>query len=201
MSGRSGRPAGTGGRRRPPVLATAGLLVVAGVALTGCTGGSSGHRSSAAPTLGSTPAAATLGSTPAAATRWWSNSAAKAGSAIDLADPLAAADRLHTSQTDYCTMLRDTVSAGRSILPGVTADDPALVAATRAFVAELQRVAPQPLAASWKVLGTAIVSLVESGGDVTKVGAVDTQAVRRASTTIAQDARSSCHVEVRAARP
>jgi hypothetical protein len=192
MSGRSGRPAGTGGRRRPPVLATAGLLVVAGVALTGCTGGSSGHRSSAAPTLGSTPAAAT---------RWWSNSAAKAGSAIDLADPLAAADRLHTSQTDYCTMLRDTVSAGRSILPGVTADDPALVAATRAFVAELQRVAPQPLAASWKVLGTAIVSLVESGGDVTKVGAVDTQAVRRASTTIAQDARSSCHVEVRAARP
>jgi hypothetical protein len=192
MSGRSGRPVGTGGRRRPPLVATAGLLVLAGVALTGCTGGSSGHRSSAA---------ATLGSTPAAATRWWSNSAVKVGSAIDLAHPLAAADRLHTSQTDYCTMLRDTVSAGRSILPGVTADDPALVGATRAFVAELQRVAPQPLAASWKVLGTAIVSLVESGGDVTKVGAVDTQAVRRASTTIAEDARSSCHVDVRAARP
>ncbi len=168
------------------------LLAAATMALSGCTGRSATHK--AAGTHSPSGAVA------AEATRWWSNSAVKVGSSIDPSRPQAAVARLHPSRTDYCTMLRETVSAGRSVLPGVGAADPSLLVATKAFVAELQRVAPAPVAPSWQVLGDVVVKLVASGGDIRNVR-VDAAAVQRAGTTVAAHAKSTCHVNVSAARP
>jgi hypothetical protein len=133
------------------------------------------------------------------ATRWWSNSADSSGSKIDMAHPAAAAGKLHPSETEYCAMLEQTVAAQKSILPGVTAKDPALLASAEAFVAEIQAVAPSSVAASWKVLGTAVTAIVSSGGDLTKVKDLDAAAVQKASTAIAADAKSSCGVNLSSA--
>jgi hypothetical protein len=130
------------------------------------------------------------------ATRWWSNSAAPAGSTIDTHDPEAAVGRLHASPTDYCGMLRQTLAAGHSILPNVTANDPALLTSTKAFMAELEAVAPPTVARSWKVLGPAVIALVESGGDLTKVKGIDAAAVGTAARKVAADARRSCGVDL-----
>jgi hypothetical protein len=56
-------------------------------------------------------------------------------------------------------------TGGRSIFPSVTANDPALLTSTRAFSAELEAVAPSSVAGPWQVLGSAVINLVESGGD------------------------------------
>jgi hypothetical protein len=108
----------------------------------------------------------------------------------------AAAVRWWTPRAGYCELLRETVRAGRSILLGVGADDPALLDSTRAFVGELERTAPAPVAGSWRVLGPAVVDLVGSRGDLTKVAKLDRTAVQRAATAIAAHAKSSCHVDV-----
>jgi hypothetical protein len=130
------------------------------------------------------------------AVRWWSNSASRAGSLIDPHDPEAAAAHLSASPADYCGMLRQTIAAGRSILPNVTANDPALLTSTKAFIAELEAVAPSGVAGSWKVLGSAVLTFVESGGDSTKVKGVDAAAVRKAESTVAADAKHSCGVDL-----
>lgn len=132
------------------------------------------------------------------ATRWWSNSAGTTGTEIDANRPQALAGKLRPSASDYCSMLKQTVAAGKSILPGVTAQDPALLASTKAFVAEIQAVAPAAVAASWKVLGDVVVAFVESGGDPTKVKGTDTKAVQSAVGTIAADAKGTCHVNLAA---
>jgi hypothetical protein len=130
------------------------------------------------------------------ATRWWSNSASPAGTVIDVNRPEAAAANLHESKADYCGMLRQTVAAGRSILAGVTANDPALVISTKAFVAEIEASAPSSIAGSWQVLGPAVLTLVESGGDTTKVKGIDAAAVSKAAGTVAADAKHSCGVDL-----
>jgi hypothetical protein len=130
------------------------------------------------------------------ATRWWSNSANKVGSLLDTKNPEAGAAGLSVSPTDYCGMLRQTVAAGKSILPGVTANDPALLTSTRAFLAELEAVAPPSVAGSWQVLGHAVITFVESGGDSTAVKKVDAAAVRKAAHTVVADAKRSCGVDL-----
>jgi hypothetical protein len=130
------------------------------------------------------------------ATRWWSNSASQAGSTIDPKNPEGAAGRLQTSPTDYCGMIRQTLAAGHSILPNVTANDPALLTSTQAFLAELEAVAPSAVAGSWKVLGPAVLTIVHSGGDWTKVKGVDAAAVRKAASTVAAHAKHSCGVDL-----
>src|SRR5207237_72463 len=86
---------------------------------------------------------------------------------------------------------RQTLAAGHTILPNVTANDPALLTSTKAFVAELEAVAPSDLAGSWKVLGSAVLTFVQSGGDSTKVQGIDAAAVRTAASTVAADAMVS----------
>ena len=130
------------------------------------------------------------------ATRWWSNSAHQVGSVLDTKHPEAGTAGLTVSPTDYCGMLRQTVAAGRSILPGVTANDPALLTSTRAFLAELEAVAPPSVAGPWQVLGHAVITFVESGGDSTAVKTVDAAAVRKAAGTVAADAKHSCGVDL-----
>jgi hypothetical protein len=142
------------------------------------------------PALHSSPASGVL------ATRWWSNSGTESGTKIDAAKPDAIAARLHESQSDYCGMLKQTVAAKKSILPGVTATDPALLTATKAFVAELEAVAPASVSGPWKVLGTAVLAVVESGGDTAKVKGIDATAVQRAATEVAADAKRNCGVDL-----
>jgi hypothetical protein len=165
-----------------------GALVALAPGLAACSGGSSGT---------SAPAAGAASGPPAA--RWWSNSAAKSGTVIDAADPTGVAAQLHPSPTDYCGMLRETLAAGKSILPGVTARDAARLTSTEAFVAEIQRVAPTSVAAAWHTLGDALVAVVASGGDIAKVHGVDPHAVQRAAATVSADARTGCHVDLAAA--
>jgi hypothetical protein len=176
-------------------ITAAAVALAAAALVTGCTGGGSGDGASAG--IRTTD----LGAAGPTATRWWSNSAVSAGSVIDVQHPQAAAAKLHESQQDYCGMLRDTVRADKSIMPGVGATDPTLVASTKAFVSELERVAPSPVARSWQVLGDVVLKLVASGGDLSKVKGVDQAAVQRAGTAVAAHAKSTCHVNVSAVRP
>lgn len=130
------------------------------------------------------------------ATRWWSNSATTAGTTIDPKNPEAVAGQLDASKADYCGMLRQTAAAGRSILPNVTANDPALLISTKAFVAELEAVAPSSVAGSWKVLGPAVITIVESGGGSAAVKKIDAAAVQQAARTVSADAKRSCGVDL-----
>jgi hypothetical protein len=155
-----------------------------------CTGGNTGHGTPSYTAAGQSFSSALV------ATRWWSNSANALGSKLDSAHPEAGAAGLNPSQADYCGMLRQTVAAGKSILPGVTANDPALLTSTQAFLAELEAVAPAPVAGSWQVLGPAVTTFVESGGDSATVKKVDAAAVRKAAGTVAADAKRSCGVDL-----
>jgi hypothetical protein len=155
-------------------LGTACVVLALAPAAAACGGGGGGP---AAPS-GQQPRLVTVtdGSSTSAQTRaaahWWSTGA------------------------DYCTILRQTLRAGRSILPGVTAKDPALLASTKAFLADLEAAAPAAVAGPWHVLGHAVITLVASGGDPTKVKGVDAAAVRRAASTVAAQARHSCGVDL-----
>jgi hypothetical protein len=156
-----------------------------------CTGGGAADGGDAASATSAASASSHL-----VATRWWSNSASKVGSLIDSTHPNQVATSLHTSPRDYCGMLRQTLAAGHTILPDVTANDPALLTSTKAFVAELEAVAPSNLTGPWKVLGSAMLTFVESGGDTTKVQGIDAAAVRSAASTVAADAKRGCGVDL-----
>jgi hypothetical protein len=173
------------------VAACSAIALVPGVAA--CTGGGSAQPQAAGLSV-QTVAPSTAATIPAM--RWWSNGAAVAGSSIDKRDPAALAARLHSSQEQYCSMLRQTVRAGRTILPNVTAKDPALLTSTTAFLAELEAVAPARVAGPWRVVGSAVITLVASGGDASKVHGVDAAAVRKAVSTVAADAKHSCGVDL-----
>lgn len=189
---RPGWPLGVPGRRRAATLCA--LLAVAPLAAA-CSGGGGGASKPAA----TSPPSSSSG---LVATRWWSNTEVEAGSTIDPGAPDAAVSKLHVSRTDYCTMLRQTLAAGKSILPGVTAADPALLISSKAFVGEIQKVAPSAIASSWRVLGTAVIALVESRGDTTKATKeIDAAAVQKAGSTVASDAKHSCGVDLSAAKP
>lgn len=154
-------------------------------------GGCSGASDPSSPESGT----ASGSSKGVAATRWWSDGVHSAGSTIDTHDPTAASAGLHPSRAHYCAVLRDTVQAGRSILPGVGADDPALLASTEAFVATLEHLAPARLASSWRTLGGALITFVRSQG--TTLGAdASVASVQRAATAIAADAKTRCHLDI-----
>lgn len=160
---------------------------LAAVALTATLSGCSGSHH---------PAPQTSPAGQLVATRWWSNSVAVVHSVIDPAHPTVLAARLHPSRTDYCGMLGQTVSAGKSILPGVTATDPVLATVTEAFVAELQAVAPAAVHSAWQTLGSVIVKVARSQGDLSSVSGVDNKAVSAAVATVAADAKTVCHVDL-----
>jgi hypothetical protein len=172
------------------VAAVCAAMSVAPLAAA-CTGGSGAPGSGPSISVGNQSFSSAL-----VATRWWSNSGNAAGSVLDTKHPETGAAGLSTSPTDYCGMLRQTVAAGKSILPGVTANDPALLTSTRAFFAELEAVAPSSVAGPWRVLGAAVITFVESGGDSTAVKKVDAVAVRKAASTVAADAKRSCGVDL-----
>ena len=130
------------------------------------------------------------------ATRWWSNAAVTAGSKINPDHPDAAAKDLHPSQADYCAMLKQTVAAGKSILPDITATDPALLTSAKAFIAEIQAVAPAGITGQWQLVGPAVLSLVKSGGDTGKLPAVDLGALTKAASAIAADSLATCGVDL-----
>lgn len=169
---------------RTRALTAVCVLAAVSPTVAGCSGGGS-------PAPKSTSAVGAI--TPV---RWWSNGQVDAGSTIALSGPDKAASKLLPSRSDYCSMLKQTVAAGRSILPGVTASDPALLASTKAFVDELQHVAPAAVAPSWRVLGSALVALVGSGGNPVGVQGIDAAAVQRAGSLVAADAKHSCGVDL-----
>lgn len=181
-------------------LPVACLVLAAATTLAACSGSGSGSGSTSGPTT--TAARASTGTSAAptpqstVATRWWSNSAATDGSTINPADPTAAAAHLKPNRDQYCAMLKQTVSAGKSILPGASASDPRLIASTEAFVAELQAVAPSQVAAQWKTLGDVLVEFVKSGG--TSAGSSSGAALTTAAAAISTDAKSRCHVDISA---
>jgi hypothetical protein len=128
------------------------------------------------------------------ATRWWSDAAGPVGSTVEVAHPAAAAARLRPARPDYCRMLAQTVAAGRALLPA--AGDRGQLAVTEAFVAEISAVAPAAVAASWQVLGAAVLAIVRSGGQLATVSGVDATAVRRAEAAISADAQRGCHLDL-----
>jgi hypothetical protein len=169
---------------RSTTVALLAATVVAAPILAGCSGGGSAAAPKASTTSGPV------------ATRWWSTSVAPAGSTIDSKSPANVASRLHSSQTEYCGMLRQTLAAGHSILPNVTAADPALLTSSRAFVAELEAVAPSQVAGPVKVVGDAVLALVGSGGDPARVKGIDAAAVSKAASMVAANAKRSCGVDL-----
>ena len=162
-------------------LAAAVLALAAGLSLTACSGGHASPSASAS-------------DSGVAATRWWGDGAQGVGSTIDPKDPTAAAKNLHPSRQTYCEILKQTVSAGHSILPGASANSPALLASTEAFVAELQGVAPAAVSQAWKLLGATVLSLVETGGKNAAAG--DVAQLSTAVTTVANDAKTQCGVSL-----
>jgi hypothetical protein len=160
------------------------------VALAACGGGSGAKP---APNTSTRSVAGAL-----VATRWWSNSAATTGSRINPDQPGAVAAKLHPSQSEYCQMLSQTLAAGKSILPGATASDPALLTSTEAFVAEVQRVAPASVHSQWQVVGDAIVGFVKSTGSSVGKSAVSTTTLTSDVAAISADAKQNCHLDLTA---
>jgi hypothetical protein len=149
-------------------LRAALTALAAGLALAGCSSSSppSAPVSSPVPPVGATQSAE--GRT---AVHWW-------------------------SATDYCGILRDTLRAGHSILPGAKAGDPALLTATKGFVASITAAAPSAIRGQWQVLGPAVIQLVESGGMASQMSGVNTRLVAQAGAAIAADAKTRCHLDI-----
>jgi len=162
-------------------LIASALVLLSAASLTACSGGhhASPHASGAA-----------------AVTRWWNDGGQAVGSTIDPSNPTAAAKALHPSRQVYCDMLRQTIKAGHSILPGVSASSPALLTSTEAFLAELQSVAPPEVSGSWRVLGATVVELVKSGGK--SAASLNAAQISSAAATVSNDAKSRCGVSLAA---
>jgi hypothetical protein len=152
--------------------------------------------SAAACTSSKHPAPAGASSSSTAATRWWSNSAVAVGSTIDASNPMSAARTLHPSQTDYCGMLKQTLQAGKSILPSGMASDPKLLTSSEAFVAEIQALAPPAVSGSWQVLGPVIVQLVKGGGALPTGSSAGTAQNLQAATAINADSKKNCGLDL-----
>jgi hypothetical protein len=102
------------------------------------------------------------------------------------------------SGTSYCGILRQTIRAGHSVLAGTNAGDPALLTATKSFVADLTAAAPDPVRSHWLVLGPALTELVGSGDKPAAISGVDSRQVSAAAASIAADAKVRCHVDLSA---
>lgn len=167
------------------------VAIPAATLLTACSG-STHSPSTGSAGSGSRPAGTVVG-----ATRWWSDAAGTEGSVVDPARAASADKALTPSRDAYCTMLRQTVAAGKSVLPGATASDPALATTTEAFVTELLAVAPPGVSGAWQVLGPVLVSVVKSGGALAQLRTqVNATAVSAAVKTVASDAQASCHLQL-----
>lgn len=166
---------------------TGGAIGVAGVAAVLIFAFTAGGAAPVSSTTGAggAPAVAEV------ATRWWSNPAAAKGSHIDESNPGSAANLLVPSEDVYCTMLKQTLAAGRSILPQAKAGDKALIASTRAFVAEIQGVAPAAVAGEWKTLTPTLLALV-SGGRLPANTSAEAKANIAAANAIGADAKANC---------
>lgn len=146
---------------------------------------------------GSTPPLTAAGTSPAASTgRWWSNTAVKAGSPVDQADPGAAAAGLRSSTKDYCGMLTETMRSGRSVLTGPGAG--ASLSTLKAFVAEIEKVAPSAVSGAWQVLGPALVGFAESQGSSLGPHTADASRLAAAAQQISSHASSVCKVDLAA---
>lgn len=169
--------------------AACGAVAVA-VSLGACTSGGphADAGTSSAPLLTDSSSASTHGP----AVRWWSNGVASAGSTIDPKNPAEDATKLSPSRAQYCQMLSETLKFGKSVLSGVTANDPALAESAIAFVTELQSVAPSEVAEAWRALSPALLTLVRSKGSAPTVSKADAQATLSATKTIATDAKKNC---------
>jgi hypothetical protein len=120
------------------------------------------------------------------------------GSAIDPAHPTSAAGALHPSQSDYCGMLKQTLQAGKSILPSGSGADPKLLTGSEAFVAELEAVAPSSVSAAWHVLGPVIIGLVKAGGTLPTASSADTAKNQQAVEAISADSKKNCKLDLSA---
>jgi len=175
----------------------AALAATLAVTLAACSGGSSSPAGSpsapAAIPSGTAPGTYTFGApaSTAPATRWWSDDAATKGSTIDPSRPDAAAAQLHPSQPQYCAVLRQTVQANKSLLAAGSATDPTLRTEGKAFVAEIQRLAPESVAGDWKVLGAALTQFLDSNGK--SLGA-STATVTQSAKAVIADAKTNCDV-------
>jgi hypothetical protein len=171
-------------------LCAAAVLAIA-VAGTGCSK-SSHHdaaQSSAVASSASKPAAGT-------ATRWWSNSAVKVGSAIDPANPGAAAAKLHESQADYCGMLGQTVKAGKNLISTAQTADTGLRLGIQAFVPEITKVAPSGVAGQWRTLGPVVLAAAQAGALPSSGAGSGTVAALEAVGVIAADAKTRCGLDL-----
>ncbi|MDP9118191.1 MAG: hypothetical protein M3O28_13205 [Actinomycetota bacterium] len=167
--------------------AVVGCAVVAMLLVAGCS--SSKHPTAAASSATGNP---TNSVSSAVATRWWSNAAVAVGSVIDPVDPTSAAAKLAPSRSDYCGMLKQTLAAGKSILPSGSATDPKLVVSSAAFIVEIERVTPSAVSGPWQVLGPVILTLVKSGTTVPSNATVDSAGNIQAAQAIADDAKANC---------
>jgi hypothetical protein len=163
--------------------AAAVVLLAVVLALTLPGGGASQASSTSAPQ--------SAGAVQQVATRWWSDAAAAQGSRIDESNPGAAANVLVPSQDAYCGMLKQTLAAGRSILPQAKAGDKALVASTKAFLAEIQSVAPPSVVDDWKTLAPTLLALV-SGHELPANTSDQAKANAAAAKALAADAKTNC---------
>jgi hypothetical protein len=192
---RSASVAPTSGANRPlrALIGVTAACLAGTVALTGCSG-SSGDKPGAKGTDRGSPSP----SSTFEATRWWSNAAGAPGSLIDPSDPNAGNGKLSPSKDAYCGMLEQTLAAGKSILPGVAAADPALLTATKAFIGELQKVAPADVQGAWQTLGAAVIAIAESGGDAGKLAKLDAKGVGEAANQVAASAKKDCGLDLSA---
>jgi len=172
--------------------ALASVLVIAG-----CDSGGGTHAATATTPSSSAPSAAVAGKS-FSAVRWWSNSAASAGSAVDVNNPAANASSLHPSRSDYCQMIAQTQKAGKTLFTGVAASNTDLQVTITAFAAEIEAVAPSQVSGAWRTLGRAIVMMARSGGDVAHLKGIDAKSVQQAAATISADATAVCHLSFKA---
>lgn len=147
------------------------------------------------------PRSATPGASGAAvqevATRWWSNAAADKGSRIDESNPSSVANLLVPSEDTYCSMLKQTLLAGHAVLPSAKAGDKALVASTKAFVAEIQSVAPPTVVDDWRTLAPTLIALV-SGKQLPANTSQQAKANANAAKAIGADAKTNCGLSLTA---
>lgn len=131
-----------------------------------------------------------------APTRWWETPRSAAGSEIDAADPEAGARSLSPDRDAYCAILEQTAERGEGFIPADI--DPAnenYVAASSAFVHEVQALAPAEVREDWETYGAMLLALFESGGDIESLllpDALTAEQIDAAAVAIDEDARARC---------
>lgn len=105
--------------------------------------------------------------------------------------PAASPTRYWSAGAGYCDLLTQSLQAGATPFAGMKADDPALAATARDWVAAVRSAAPSAVQEAWRTEGDALLAAVGGSGT-----APDPTGVRQAAATIAADARTRCGVDV-----